>query len=160
MSQATRYQIYVQETFGGNGRTCGTCHFDGIDARTASVQELLEHQLTRSRVQVRLELADELPTVMGDDNKLQQVFLNLILNALQRMLGEASSGLAQQREGGVGPRGLQPVRNPRRRRRRIDLDPVTRPTETVEGRAEIRRRTDRTDGSAPRMPLGRYFESS
>ena len=23
-------------------RTCGTCHFDGIDARTASVQELLE----------------------------------------------------------------------------------------------------------------------
>ncbi len=45
------------------------------------VLSLLEHQLTRSRVKVRLELAEELPEVMGDENKLQQVFLNLILNA-------------------------------------------------------------------------------
>lgn len=45
------------------------------------VLSLLEHQLTQSRIKVRLELADELPEVMGDENKLQQVFLNLILNA-------------------------------------------------------------------------------
>ena len=49
------------------------------------VLSLLEHQLTRSRIKVRLELADVLPRVMGDENKLQQVFLNLILNAQDAM---------------------------------------------------------------------------
>jgi signal transduction histidine kinase len=49
------------------------------------VLSLLEHQLMSARIQVRLELADELPEVMGDENKLQQVFLNLILNAQDAM---------------------------------------------------------------------------
>lgn len=49
------------------------------------VLSLLEHQLMGARIQVRLELADELPKVMGDENKLQQVFLNLILNAQDAM---------------------------------------------------------------------------
>ena len=49
------------------------------------VLSLLEHQLTRARIQVRLELADDLPEVMGDENKLQQVFLNLVLNAQDAM---------------------------------------------------------------------------
>ena len=34
---------------------------------------------------MRLELAEDLPEVMGDENKLQQVFLNLILNAQDAM---------------------------------------------------------------------------
>jgi len=51
----------------------------------SDVVSLLEHQLARSRVQVRLELGDELPSVMGDENKLQQVFLNLVLNAQDAM---------------------------------------------------------------------------
>jgi PAS domain S-box-containing protein len=49
------------------------------------VLSLLEHQLTRARVKVRLELGDDVPQVMGDENKLQQVFLNLILNAQDAM---------------------------------------------------------------------------
>jgi PAS domain S-box-containing protein len=49
------------------------------------VLSLLEHQLTRARVTVRLELGDDVPEVMGDENKLQQVFLNLILNAQDAM---------------------------------------------------------------------------
>jgi two-component system, NtrC family, sensor kinase len=49
------------------------------------VLSLLEHQLTRARVKVRLELGDELPEVLGDENKLQQVFLNLVLNAQDSM---------------------------------------------------------------------------
>ena len=49
------------------------------------VLSLLEHELTRARVQVRLELDDDLPRVRGDENKLQQVFLNLILNAQDAM---------------------------------------------------------------------------
>jgi PAS domain S-box-containing protein len=49
------------------------------------VLSLLEHQLTRARVKVRLELAEDVPEVMGDENRLQQVFLNLILNAQDAM---------------------------------------------------------------------------
>ncbi len=49
------------------------------------VLSLLEHQLTRARVKVRLELGDDVPEVLGDENKLQQVFLNLILNAQDAM---------------------------------------------------------------------------
>jgi PAS domain S-box-containing protein len=49
------------------------------------VLSLLEHQLTRARVKVRLELGEDVPEVMGDENKLQQVFLNLILNAQDAM---------------------------------------------------------------------------
>ncbi len=49
------------------------------------VLSLLEHQLTRGRVKVRLELGDDVPEVLGDENKLQQVFLNLILNAQDAM---------------------------------------------------------------------------
>jgi two-component system, NtrC family, sensor kinase len=49
------------------------------------VLSLLEHQLTRSRVKVRLELSDDVPELLGDENKLQQVFLNLILNAQDAM---------------------------------------------------------------------------
>jgi PAS domain S-box-containing protein len=49
------------------------------------VLSLLEHQLTRVRIKVRKELEQELPKILGDENKLQQVFLNLILNAQEAM---------------------------------------------------------------------------
>jgi PAS domain S-box-containing protein len=49
------------------------------------VLSLLEHQLTRSRIKVRLELEEDIPDVLGDENKLQQIFLNLFLNAQDAM---------------------------------------------------------------------------
>ena len=56
-----------------------------LNEQIQDVLSLLEHQLTRARVQVRLELSEDLPSVLGDENKLQQVFLNLILNAQDAM---------------------------------------------------------------------------
>jgi two-component system NtrC family sensor kinase len=46
---------------------------------------LLEHQLKTAQVQVDLELAEELPFIHGNPGKLQQVFLNLLLNAKEAM---------------------------------------------------------------------------
>jgi two-component system NtrC family sensor kinase len=46
---------------------------------------LLEHQLRTSRIQVRKELASPAPIVQGIEFKLQQVFLNLFLNARDAM---------------------------------------------------------------------------
>ena len=49
------------------------------------VLSLLEHQFKVSRIQVRRELASPGPVVLGIEHKLQQVFLNLFLNARDAM---------------------------------------------------------------------------
>ena len=49
------------------------------------VLSLLEHQLDRNRVKVLKEFAEDLPPVRGNENRLQQVFFNLILNSRDAM---------------------------------------------------------------------------
>jgi C4-dicarboxylate-specific signal transduction histidine kinase len=46
---------------------------------------LLRNELTRNRVYLRTELAANLPRVQGDPVQLQQVLINLILNAIEAM---------------------------------------------------------------------------
>jgi PAS domain S-box-containing protein len=48
---------------------------------------LLEHQFKTAQILVDLELAEELPPIHGNPGKLQQVFLNLLLNAKDAMPG-------------------------------------------------------------------------
>jgi PAS domain S-box-containing protein len=56
-----------------------------LNAVVNDVLSLLEHQLRTARIQVRKELAPESPIVQGIEYKLQQVFLNLFLNARDAM---------------------------------------------------------------------------
>ncbi len=69
--------------FSRQGRT----DFVSVDLNVVvnDVLSLLEHQLTRGRIKVRKELEPDLPKILGDENKLQQVFLNLILNGQEAM---------------------------------------------------------------------------
>jgi len=46
---------------------------------------LLEHQLQKSGIQIKTEMEPDLPPVYGNAGKLQQVFLNLFLNARDAM---------------------------------------------------------------------------
>ncbi len=46
---------------------------------------LVEHQFQKAGVSTDLSLADNLPTVRGNSGKLQQVFLNLLINARDAM---------------------------------------------------------------------------
>jgi PAS domain S-box-containing protein len=46
---------------------------------------LVEHQLTKAGIEVRLNLDEKLPRIKGNPGKLQQVFLNLFLNARDAM---------------------------------------------------------------------------
>jgi len=46
---------------------------------------LLEHQLTRSHIRIRSYLDRSIPSVYGNAGKLQQVFVNLLLNAKDAM---------------------------------------------------------------------------
>jgi len=48
---------------------------------------LLDHQLQKAGIQMRTELDSNLPAVQGNAGKLQQVFLNLFLNARDAMTG-------------------------------------------------------------------------
>jgi signal transduction histidine kinase len=51
----------------------------------SDVAGLLEHQLETGKVKVRRELSAQAPVVDGVEYKLQQVFLNLFLNARDAM---------------------------------------------------------------------------
>jgi PAS domain S-box-containing protein len=53
---------------------------------------LLEHQLKKSSIEVRVNLDPNLETVKGNPGKLQQVFLNLFLNARDAMEAVESNG--------------------------------------------------------------------
>jgi PAS domain S-box-containing protein len=64
------------------------------------VLSLLEHQLERSRVRVVRELAPELPGFRGNENRMQQVFFNLMLNARDAMRGGGWLTLATRLEDG------------------------------------------------------------
>ena len=46
---------------------------------------LIEHQLATARIEVNLCLDEKLPRIKGNPGKLQQVFLNLFLNARDAM---------------------------------------------------------------------------
>jgi len=48
---------------------------------------LLEHQFKTAQIEINLDLAPELPAIHGNPGKLQQVFLNLLLNAKEAMQG-------------------------------------------------------------------------
>ncbi|MEM5383353.1 PAS domain-containing protein [Paraburkholderia phymatum] len=62
---------------------------DAIDLVEAAheVIELLRGEIRNERIVLRLEIADDLPPVAGDRVQLQQVVLNLLLNAMQAMNG-------------------------------------------------------------------------
>ena len=65
----------------------GTSEFETLDVNkiVLDVLSLVEHQLDNSHIKVRKELAEGLPPVRGNENRLQQVFFNLILNARDAM---------------------------------------------------------------------------
>ena len=67
-------------------RTSGT-EFGEVDINKI-IQDtlaLLEHQLKTARIRVEPQLGDHVPTIYGNTGKLQQVFLNLFLNARDAM---------------------------------------------------------------------------
>ncbi len=51
----------------------------------SDVLSLLDHQARASHIRIRKELDPGLPGILGDDNRLQQVFVNLAVNAFDAM---------------------------------------------------------------------------
>jgi len=66
-------------------RTSGA-EFGDVDVNKVvrDTLSLLEHQFNTAHVEVQAELCDQLPFIYGSTGRLQQVFLNLFLNAKTR----------------------------------------------------------------------------
>ena len=64
-----------------------TSEFELLDVNKTllEVLSLLDHQLDKNRIRVVRELAEDLPEIRGNENRIQQVFFNLILNARDAM---------------------------------------------------------------------------
>jgi signal transduction histidine kinase len=62
---------------------------DGVELNETirEVIELTRGEAVKNRVSVRAQLADGLPVIQGDRVQLQQVILNLIMNAVEAMTG-------------------------------------------------------------------------
>ena len=69
-------------------RTSGT-EFAAVDVNKVITDTLalLEHQFRTARVRVEDDLTPNLPSIQGNTGRLQQVFLNLFLNAKDAMPG-------------------------------------------------------------------------
>jgi two-component system NtrC family sensor kinase len=61
---------------------------------------LVEHQFDKTGVTTALNLADVLPSVRGNSGKLQQVFLNLFINARDAMQNGGNLAIRSWAEGG------------------------------------------------------------
>ncbi len=62
---------------------------------------LVEHQMKTAQIKLEVELAADLPAISGNAGKLQQVFLNLLLNAKDAMVGGGSLRVKTQANGHV-----------------------------------------------------------
>ncbi len=81
-----------------------------LNEATREVVALSLSELQRNRVVLQSELADDLPTIIGDRVQLQQVLLNLLRNAWEAMVGVDDRPrhllIRTEREGGHGVRAM------------------------------------------------------
>jgi PAS domain S-box-containing protein len=84
-------------------RTSGTAFAEiDVNAVIRDTLSLLEHQLKTANVRLESALDPALPPILGNPGKLQQVFLNLFLNAKDAMAGGGTLRVATEVNGHVG----------------------------------------------------------
>jgi PAS domain S-box-containing protein len=82
----------------------GNTEFSEIDLNGVirDTLTLLDHQFKTAAVHLEVDLMPELPRIVGNANKLQQVFLNLFINAKDAMTAGGSLRVATEVNGRVG----------------------------------------------------------
>ena len=85
--QTARITRIIQRLLDFARRKVGSPHADRVqlNAVTLTTMELLAGQFSGGKIRTRLVRAEGLPWVAGDADRLQQVLINLLLNAVQAM---------------------------------------------------------------------------
>ena len=85
--QTARITRIIQRLLDFTRRKVGTTGKAEVNLNelTLSTMELLASQFSSAKVKTRLDRAEGLPRVAGDQDRLQQVMINLLLNAVQAM---------------------------------------------------------------------------
>jgi signal transduction histidine kinase len=85
--QTARITRIIQRLLDFTRRKVGTTERAAVDLNALSMTtiELLAGQFSHAKVKTRVDRAATLPRVAGDTDRLQQVLINLLLNAVQAM---------------------------------------------------------------------------
>lgn len=85
--QTARITRIIQRLLDFTRRKVGTPETSAVNLNELALttMELLGTQFSNAKVKTRLERAEGLPQVAGDKDRLQQVLINLLLNAVQAM---------------------------------------------------------------------------
>jgi two-component system, NtrC family, sensor kinase len=127
LEKITQQTFRASEIVNGllNFSRTGTTEFreTNVNAIIRDTLTLLEHQFKTAQVKVDVMLAPELPPILGNAGKLQQVFLNLFLNAKDAMTEGGQLHIATEANGhvsiaitdtgsGIAPEHLQKIYDP------------------------------------------------
>jgi two-component system NtrC family sensor kinase len=105
LDKITQQTFRASEIVNGllNFSRTGAAEFTAVDLNHVIEEtlKLLEHQFRASQVQLETSLESNLPPILGNSGKLQQVFLNLFLNAKDAMAAGGVLRVATQANGHV-----------------------------------------------------------
>jgi two-component system, NtrC family, sensor kinase len=127
LEKITQQTFRASEIVNGllNFSRTGTTEFRETDlnAIIRDTLTLVEHQFKTSQVRLDASLLPDLPPILGNAGKLQQVFLNLFLNAKDAMAGGGTLRIATEANGhvsvaisdtgsGISPEHMQRIYDP------------------------------------------------
>jgi two-component system NtrC family sensor kinase len=105
LDKITQQTFRASEIVNGllNFSRTGAAEFTSLDLNQVIEEtlKLLEHQFRASQVHLLMSLEGNLPPILGNSGKLQQVFLNLFLNAKDAMAAGGTLRVATQANGHV-----------------------------------------------------------
>ena len=85
ISDAKRASAIIQRIRALTSRSDRQLEALNLNDLVNEVVPLVRNEARRNRAQVRLDLGADLPTILGDPIQLQQVIINLLVNAIQAM---------------------------------------------------------------------------
>ena len=89
LAEATRAQDIVHSLLDFSRETQTSIHPCSLNTTVEDVVELCRRDIESARINIRMSLAPGLPSVLANADKLRQVFLNLVTNAIQAMKNPA-----------------------------------------------------------------------
>jgi two-component system NtrC family sensor kinase len=99
--EAERLSLMTRGVLSFSRRAAEPCSDTDVNRAILDVVELLRFEARKRSVEVEEELDHRIPTVNGDANRFRQIFINLMMNALQAM-GSGGRLIVTTAKGGDG----------------------------------------------------------